>query len=315
MIAGLIGLAAASVLFAFGEQLSWLFLARLVQGAADAVTWVVGFALVADLYGAADRGRIMGLVMAGSNGGFMVGPSLGGWLYEAGGIRLPFLLVALLALIGAVAFAALRLPAGRATGDMVPAPAVMREPAVLFCAFAVVMASATIAMLEPTVSLWLADDLALNPGRIGVLFGISAVASTALHPVYGRLADRWGGRRVTLIGLAATALVLPVLSRAWSFETAVVFYVGLAAAFSLVVTPSLAYMAEATSRAGAGSFGVAYGIYNFAWGTGLLVGPALGGFLFERLGFGSMTTAWGVLLGAVTLVLVGARRSAVSAPV
>ena len=46
------------------------------------------------------------------------------------------------------------------------------------------------------------------------------------------------------------------------------------AALSLVVTPSLAYMAEATSDAGVGSFGVAYGLYNVAWGVGLLAGPA-----------------------------------------
>ena len=54
---------------------------------------------------------------------------------------------------------------------------------------------------------------------------------------------------------------------------------------ALVITPSLAYMAEATSDAGVGSFGVAYGLYNVAWGVGLLGGPALGGFLFERMGF------------------------------
>ena len=58
-----------------------------------------------------------------------------------------------------------------------------------------------------------------------------------------------------------------------------------AAAIAMVITPSLTYMAEATSAAGVGSFGVAYGLYNVAWALGLLVGPALGGFLFERIGF------------------------------
>ena len=97
MVGGLLALAAASMLFAFAESLPWLFAARLVQGAADAVTWVVGFALIADLYGQEERGRVMGLVMSGTNFAFMFGPTLGGWLYEAGGIRLPFLFVAALA--------------------------------------------------------------------------------------------------------------------------------------------------------------------------------------------------------------------------
>src|ERR1700730_13786007 len=53
---GLVALAAATLLFAFADSLPWLFAARLVQGSADAVTWVVGFALIADLYGPEERG-------------------------------------------------------------------------------------------------------------------------------------------------------------------------------------------------------------------------------------------------------------------
>src|SRR6478735_7249569 len=41
MVGGLAALAVASVFFAIGDRLWWLFAARLVQGAADAVTWVV----------------------------------------------------------------------------------------------------------------------------------------------------------------------------------------------------------------------------------------------------------------------------------
>src|SRR6185436_10171022 len=127
-------LAAASMLFAFSGSLPWLFAARLVQGAADAVTWVVGFALIADLYGPAERGRVMGMVMSGTNFAFMFGPTLGGWLYEAGGIRLPFLAVAVLAALGAVAFMWLELPAQKAAHEAVPIRTVLRIPAVAACA-------------------------------------------------------------------------------------------------------------------------------------------------------------------------------------
>ena len=72
---------------------------------------------------------------------------------------------------------------------------------------------------------------------------------------------------------------------------------------ALVITPSLAYMAEATSSAGVGSFGVGYGLYNMAWGAGLLGGPALAGFLYERIGFRRLTLAWAPGLLLVTCVL------------
>ena len=244
----MLALAVATLFFAFATSLPWLFTARLVQGAADAVTWVVGFALIADLYGSEERGRVMGMVMAGTNFAFMFGPTLGGWLYEAGGIRLPFLVVSGLALAGAAAFLCLELPPQRADREVVAVVQVLRDPAVAACAAAVIAASATISMLEPVLPLFLSATLGIGPARIGLIFGLGAVISTVLHPIYGRLVDRWGGRRLTMIGLVLVACTLPILSRTWSYESAIVFYALEAATVALVITPSLAYMAEATSK-------------------------------------------------------------------
>jgi MFS transporter, DHA1 family, solute carrier family 18 (vesicular amine transporter), member 1/2 len=303
MVAALVGLAAASTLFAFAETLPWLFAARLVQGATDAVTWVVGFALIADLYSQEERGRVMGLVMGGTNFAFMFGPTLGGWLYEAGGIRLPFLFVAALAVVGAVAFMWFDLPSTRKAHETVPVLTVLRVPAVAACTAAVVAASATVSMLEPVLPLYLSAQLDLGPARIGLLFGIGAVASTVLHPIYGGLVNRVGSRRMTMIALVLVACLLPLLSLAWSYGSAIGLYVICAAAISMIITPSLAYMAEATSSAGAGSFGVGYGLYNMAWGAGLLGGPAISGFMFERMGFGWLMLIWAPPLAAVTWLL------------
>ena len=303
MVGGLVALAAASMLFAFSGSLPWLFAARLVQGAADAVTWVVGFALIADLYRQEERGRVMGLVMSGTNFAFMFGPTLGGWLYEAGGIRLPFLFVAALAIAGAIAFLWFDLPSTRSARETLPAATVLRAPAVAACTAAVVAASATISMLEPVLPLYLSATLGLGPARIGLLFGIGAVASTVMHPVYGAMVNRVGSRRLTMIGLVLVACLLPLLSLATSYRSAIGVYVIVAAAISMIITPSLAYMAEATSNAGAGSFGVGYGLYNMAWGVGLLGGPALSGFMFERMGFGWLMLMWAPLLIVVTWLL------------
>ena len=81
------------------------------------------------------------------------------------------------------------------------------------------------------------------------------------------------------------------------------------AALSLVITPSLAYMGEATASAGLGSFGVAYGLYNVAWGVGLLAGPAVGGFLFERIGFARLALAWAPVMLLLTLLLARPRAA------
>jgi MFS family permease len=111
-----------------------------------------------------------------------------------------------------------------------------------------------------------------------------------------------------MAGLLAIGAILPLLSFILGFGSAVALYTLQAIAVSLVVTPSLAYMAEAISAAGVQSFGVAYGVYNFAWALGLLAGPAAGGFLYERMGFERLTTAWGPAVIVVTVLL--ARRVA-----
>jgi predicted MFS family arabinose efflux permease len=303
LVAGMLALAGSTTLFAVVHSLPWLFAARMVQGAADGLTWVVGFALVADLYGAEERGRVMGYVMSGTSFGLIVGPSIGGWLYEMGGIVLPFAFVAVMAMICAVGFLVIApsgvhpLAGGRSIWSVV------REPAVATCGLIIIVAGGTIAMLEPVLALFFSRHLGLGPARIGVLFGAAAVASAVMPFAIGPLTDRWGGRRLTLIGLFAMAVWLPMMTTAGSFSSAMAIVVVQWVAISLFVTPSLAYMAEVTSFAGRDAYGIGYGVYNTAWGVGLLVGPALGGWLFERLGFGTLTSGWSVAVVVAALIL------------
>jgi multidrug resistance protein len=303
LVGGMVALAAATLLFAYSDGLPWLFAARLVQGAADGVTWVVGFALIADRFGPDERGRVSGIVMSGTSAAVMVGPTLGGWLYEVGGIRAPFLAVAALAAVSALGFVWLEIPSERARTEAVPIGVVLRSRAVATCAVVVIAISATISMLEPVLPLYLSAKLGIGPARIGLIFGSGAVASFVLHPIYGRLADRWGGRRLMLIGLPLVGCVLPLLTVSWSYPSTIAFFVMNTMAVALVITPSLTFMAEAVSSAGVGSFGVGYGLYNMAWGAGLLGGPAIAGFVFERAGFATLTLFWAPMLLVVAILL------------
>jgi len=303
LVSGMVALAGATALFAAARSLPWLFFARMVQGAADGVTWVVGFALIADLYRPEQRGRVMGYVMSGTSLGLIIGPAIGGWLYEAGGIWLPFVLVSVLALVCGVGFALIR-PEG--TDVLGPRPsiwAIVRIPAVAVFAAIVVVTAATVAMLEPVLPLFLNQRLDLSPAQIGVLFAVAAVASTVMPFVYGPLADRWGGRPLAFIGLLVTAAWMPLLGTAVGFQTALVVVGVQWVAIALIITPSLAYMADTTAGAGGEAYGVGYGVYNTAWGAGVLGGPALGGWLFERLGFVTLTVGWSIAVVLVTAAL------------
>jgi multidrug resistance protein len=303
MVAGLVMLAVSTVLFALATNIPTLFAARLVQGAADGITWVVGFALIADLFGPSERGRIVGYVMSGTNFGLLAGPTLGGWLYELGGIALPFTVVAGISVATAALFMGLSLPAPSNAQSRPAIREVLGIPAVRMCVLAAVAGSATITMFEPVLPLVLDSRMNLGPAQIGVLFGIGALSSAVAHPFYGHLSDRHGGRGLTIAGLCLSACLLPALMLPTTPLTMGIVMVLVWASLSMTVTPSLAYAASAVSAAGVESFGVVYGAYNVAWGIGLLAGPALGGFLLEHAGFNALTLIWSPWLLLVAVLM------------
>jgi MFS transporter, DHA1 family, solute carrier family 18 (vesicular amine transporter), member 1/2 len=311
MVGALVALAASTLLFAFATSLPWLFAARLVQGAADAMTWVVGLALIADLYSPQERGRIVGIMMSGTSFGLMVGPSVGGWLYEFGGIRTPFVVVAVFAAAIAAGFAVIEMPAP-SHARSVPIGRVLAVPAVRACVAAAIAGSATIAMLEPVLSLFFAAEIQMSPSRVGSVFGVAALASTLAHPVWGALSDRFGAQRLMTIGLVASGCFMPLMtltSGAWSAAILLAIFWPL---LGMIVTPSLALIGDAASAAGIESFGVAYGLYNVAWAIGLMSGPAIGGYVYDRTGFQPLVFLWAPALIAFTLALhrfAGRRRA------
>jgi MFS transporter, DHA1 family, solute carrier family 18 (vesicular amine transporter), member 1/2 len=303
MLAGLVALAASTLLFSYAMTLPALFAARLVQGAADAATWVVGFALVADLYAPEERGRITGIILGGTSVAYLVGPSIGGWLYEIGGIRMPFLAVTGMAVLTLIGFLWLRLPDHRAAREPVPFGALLRHPQVLTCGVVVLLMAGTMTMFEPVFVLFLQDTLHISPARVGTVFAAAALANTIFHPIVGRMSDAWGARRLVGIGMLAWSAALPLVAYASSFRLAVVLCVLQAGTFALVGAPSLTFMANATSEAGLGSFGTAYGLYNAVWAVGLLAGPPIGGYLYERIGFLSLALRWSAAVVVITLAL------------
>ncbi|HUK37104.1 MAG TPA: MFS transporter [Vicinamibacterales bacterium] len=314
MLAGLVALIGSTLLFAYATALPALFAARLVQGAADAVAWVVGFALVADLYPPEERGRVTGIILGGASLAYVIGPSLGGWLYELGGIRTPFLAVTGMGLLAFGGFVWFRVPDHRAPREQLPLTKLLRHPAVLTCSVVVFICASTMTMFEPVFVLYLQATLGIGPAKVGTAFAAAALSNTIFHPLIGHAVDKWGARRLTGIGLLACSAMLPIVSHTWSFPSAVVFNVMTVGAFALIATPSLTFMGDATSAAGIGSFGTAYGLYNAIWAVGVLFGPALGGYLYERTGFSRLAFGWSAVIVAATLALPVFRSASIARP-
>ena len=82
---GLVLLAATTLLFALGTNAWILLIARVLQGLSSSVVYTLGSALVLDTVGQDSIGRALGYTGMGLTMGLLVGPVLGGVLYEYGG--------------------------------------------------------------------------------------------------------------------------------------------------------------------------------------------------------------------------------------
>jgi MFS family permease len=120
-----------------------------------------------------------------------------------------------------------------------------------------------------------AREFGASGTALGLLFTAYALGQFACAPLWGRLSDRIGRRRVMLVTIAGTALSLLGLglapSLAWLFAARLA-----GGAFAANVSLASAYVADATSE---GERTRWMGLLGACFGVGFVLGPAIGGVL------------------------------------
>jgi MFS transporter, DHA1 family, solute carrier family 18 (vesicular amine transporter), member 1/2 len=299
MLWGLIGLAGATILFAFADSFWLLMLARSLQGIAAAATWTAGLALLADVYPQEERGKAMGIALSGQAAGMLLGPTMGGWLYELGGYYLPFFIAAGIALIdGLLRIILLRdLPESKA--ETLPSPFKLlgnRELIIVTCV--VIIGAAIPSVLEPTLPLFLQEKMELTPGVIGLLFAVPTIAYGIVSPIVGSMTAKIGNVKTIAIGLVLTAIAFPLVTLSTSILAQIGALALLGASMGTVLTPCLSHLTVVSEKIQANSYGMTFAIYNIAYSIGMMVGPLIGSILVQQFHF---TWAYSIIGGAVIL--------------
>jgi DHA1 family multidrug resistance protein-like MFS transporter len=152
-------------------------------------------------------------------------------------------------------------------------------------------------MRIPVVPLF-AQDLGAGAVMVGFINSAFLLTSGVFAFPFGLLADRWGRKPVVTAGLlisAVTALLLAVSVAPWQLLVIYLFFgLGLAA-----IGPTLmAYVADLSP---ASHLGRSYGAYTLAIYTGMSLGPALGGWVADWLGFRLLFVTAALLVGLVLL--------------
>ncbi|MBN3526495.1 MFS transporter [Paenibacillus apiarius] len=315
MLWGLLGLAAATLMFAFAEDFWMLVTARGLQGLAAAVTWTSGLALLADLYPSQERGKAMGLALSGQAAGILLGPSVGGWLYQLGGYMLPFLCAAALAIIdGILRLVLLRdLPENRSSNFLSPF-GLLRNRSILLISGVVIIGAAIPSVLEPTLPLHLQEKFNAEPGYIGLLFAIPTLAYGLATPMIGKLSSNIGYKKALLAGLVMVSISLPLAALPDSMWMQGASLALLGVSMGMVLAPCLPELADISEKSGLASYGITFAIYNTAYSIGMMLGPISSSILTDSIGLKLSYLSLGcVTLLYMLIVLLTSRRSAAKA--
>ncbi|WP_332450362.1 MFS transporter [Methanoculleus sp.] len=305
IVAGMLLLALATALFAFSTTITHLIVARAVQGISAAATWSAGLALLSDTCDPARLGERMGIALSAVAFGTVIGPVVGGLLFEYLGYTATFLIPAALATaIGLAVFAVPVRTCRQERSGVLPRGSLFPLAA---AAAVVVAVSGTYGVVDPYLPVYLHAAFSASPATIGLVFAALAVAAIIAQPAAGRVYDRHGGSRYLVSGgllLSGAALVAVMQAPDLLLVAVAVFALGVTLSCALVpVMPIVAGIYR-----GQGSQGAAYGIYNTFYSLGLAAGPFAGAILVARWSFSAIFLATSAVLaaaGVLTWAVIG----------
>ncbi|KAK3921923.1 Synaptic vesicular amine transporter [Frankliniella fusca] len=287
MFTGFLIMFLSTLIFAFGRSYSVLFLARALQGLGSSCSTVSGMGMLAERYpDDKERGNAMGIALGGLALGVLIGPPFGGFMFEFVGKSAPFLVLSALAL-GDGVLQLLLLRPGVVKPDTEPPTlkSLVSDPYILVAAGAITFANTGIAMLEPSLPIWMMDTMDAERWQQGVTFLPASISYLIGTNLFGPLGHRMGRWLAALLGLVIIGICLMCIPLARSINHLIVPNAGLGFAIGMVdssMMPELGYLVDIRHSA---VYGSVYAIGDVAFCLGFAIGPALSGTLVNTIGF------------------------------
>jgi MFS family permease len=274
VIAGLLLLGVASVVFGFAHEFILLDAARLTQGAAGALIWSGALTWLVTTAPPEQRGAVIGTALGTAITGALVGPALGALAAEVGTEQV-FTGVLVVAVI--LAIVAARLPDARhpeSQGLREVAETMLSRP-ILIATLLVAIPSVMFGAVEVLVPLRIAE-LGGGHALIAGSFIAGAALEAALAPLAGRYSDRVGRRAPFVIGLAICAVAMAAIAVAQGLGVVLTGLILTSLGGGICFTPVLTMLSEIAESSRLHQ-GYSAGLSNMAWAAGQVVGGVAGG--------------------------------------
>eukprot|EP00742_Colponemidia_sp_Colp-10_P008578 GILJ01009302.1.p1 GENE.GILJ01009302.1~~GILJ01009302.1.p1 ORF type:complete len:654 (+),score=74.30 GILJ01009302.1:83-2044(+) len=301
MLWGCLGLSVSTLLFAVAESMPLLILSRVMQGVASAANFTPGLSLLAECTPPDRLGQVLGSVTGWSGMGLLIGPPLGGLLYQLGGYAAPFLFGAAFALLGLISVF-FWLPNKPPKPNQFKTMDLWRGELPVI-AGVIAIGAGSLTMLEPIIPMYVAAKWHCSPATLGFIFGSAVLAFGAFSPLSGYLSDLIGRRPIIIVGMIFLGLSLPLLALPDSLVLmgGALMLVGISSALTMV--PTLPELADTVNQLGGGSYESVYATFNAAYSVGNIAGPVLGGLAIDHLSFGPALLLVGALIIAFTVLM------------
>jgi multidrug resistance protein len=213
ILLGLSSVAIANVFFLLLDSVPLYITLRFFQGALSAGLLPAAMGVVADLVPEDERGRWGGIVMGGYGAGFILGPAVGGLLYDSFGFQAPFVVSAVAA--GVATLLALSFIPETLNKDKVhhskakealsePFFATLPRPLYLLPTLLLISFLDTFifAFVEPPLVFYFYNSLNFSTTQFGIIVGAYGLALTLAQTLLGHLSDRFGRSELIALGFA-----------------------------------------------------------------------------------------------------------------
>ncbi|KAJ3031829.1 UNVERIFIED_CONTAM: DCN1-like protein 4 [Siphonaria sp. JEL0065] len=335
MIAALSALAASTAFFSLGSSITALAVARILQGFASNGVWVLGLALIADFFkdNDANMGKAMSIINSGYTVGQLVGPPVGGWLFQYNRFA-PFMFCGALILLDFVFRLVIMEPVTEgkplsdvesiskamvvivemkepnptadtlvivedgtfkmsnsssstsSIGDMEPTSVkgLLKFKQLWIVLFLNLVLSIVQHSLEPTLPLFLQHQYGMDSSQIGFVWMSMIVPLIIGGFVGGSLFDRIGLKKTFLFGFSLTCISMFVLAIPGpihiAYTCATLAFTGFALGAAVVpISPAIPASVPARHTT------LAYSAMTIVWAIGIWIGPVVGSFVYESLGW------------------------------
>ncbi|EFO18719.1 abnormal catecholamine distribution protein 1 [Loa loa] len=280
----------STVMFTFGTSFAVLWLARALQGVGSACTSTSGMGMLAQAYpNDEERGSAMGIALGGLALGLLVGPPYGGVLYQWSGKELPFLLLALLALFdGSLQFLVLQPRIDRGEPEGTGLKELATDPYIIVAAGSITVGNLGIAMLEPSLPLWMMESWQASSFERGIAFLPASMSYLIGTNIFGPLAHKIGRWLSSFLGLMIIGVCLIAIPRAQGVGGLMVpnFFMGFS--IGMIDASMFPLMGHLVDIRHVGVYGSIYAIADAAFCFAFALGPFFSGPLVRSVGFASM---------------------------